>query len=353
MKKIFLTGMLFLSFLTQAMAGHDGGNAGAGVNRDGRYMTFYSAGFFTERAEQGIEEVPELNNLIEFFEDFEILGDLSRIGILKNLLPSNTRKYYKVDSDTFTKELKDKLIAEYKRVTGASASELTIFAITNIHTSTTYLLPEFYELKPQDQWAVLFHEAYWLYKSTALRVPTYDQVVEAEVKFQAYLNNQDSTEALLAFLEVFSSSADVIRTIINYDIENKTAEPFIQNGSIKFSEIVGQKWLNCAKRNAYANCNDYMVLNLYKLTRAYPDSLFIRYLYGHGRETNGITFRSVRDVANQTFLFNQSCLSGYAEKDSSASLQLDSLDLSRPEFLIHDANPSMGCPSNFIKLIIE
>lgn len=257
------------------MSAHDKGNGGGGIYRNGRYMTFYSAGFYTEPLEATSDEIPQLKELIHFFNTTPYLSELTKVKYAKALMRSKKRHFYKVKPESFTPEIRSRLIEEYGRITGAQKQEIALFAITDTNKGNTYVFPEYYSLSPVEQWAILFHEAYWIVNPDA----SYEQVVEAEISFQAYLENKKSAERLLRWIETVGTSGDVLKASIEHDLNNKTMKGLVSNESILFHKLVGKKWYQCHMNGGKSQCLAFISTHLYSLTQKYPDSVFIELLY--------------------------------------------------------------------------
>ncbi len=266
---------LLLTAMTFAYAGQEG-NGGGGVIRNGRYMTFYSAGFYTEPLEATSDEVPQLPELIEFFYKTPFMSELTKVKYAAALIPTGERHYFKVQSSTFTPETRARLIAEYGRVMNINTNEVALFAITDISSKTTYLLPEYFSLKPNEQKAVLFHEVYWLLKKDA----GYKSVIDAEMAFQAYLEYPSSSERLMRWLELSGSTSDVLQAVIQIDFSTGAIKKLITDKNKIPSKILfGEKYFECRRKDLDKACMAFWNTNLYELAKSYPNSLFVRYLH--------------------------------------------------------------------------
>lgn len=304
MKKLNWLGVVFvISLVSSAHAVRSGqnGNGGGGIQRDGRYMTFYSAGFFTELQEEALEEIPQLNSALHFFNTTLFLSPQTKAKFSSSLYPSSFRKYYKVKAEEFTQEVRDRLVAEYSRVMKIESQELAIFAITDTQSKTTYLFPEFYNLTWSEQQAILFHEAFWI----AYPKSTYKQVIDAEINFQAFLENPDSPEKLLRFIRSSASRYDAFLAAINFDLKSKAMGRLVsRNNTILIKDLLGPQFLDCRMRFEAKGCRSFVDSHVYYLTSTYPKSLFLKlfmesvannllqlYLEGGGDSLFTISFR--------------------------------------------------------------
>jgi len=253
---------------------NDSGNGGGGVYRNGRYMTFYTAGVYVETDSR---DVPQLNELQKLINTNAYLNNVLKSKYISAIMPSINRQYYKVSANSFTPELRARLIEEYGRVTGIHQSELALFAITDTNSGNTYLFPEYYKLAPIEQKAILFHEAYWLVNPSH----TYEEVVRAEISFQSYLSNPGSADHFLRWTEVLGTKKEALLAAIKYDISTKSLKGLINKDySIDLHDIFGKKWVHCLNSDVKAlKCRPLITTNIYSLTMKYPNSLFLKILY--------------------------------------------------------------------------
>lgn len=248
------------------------GNGGGGVNRNGRYMTFYSAGFYTEPNEATASEIPQLPELMNFFSSTP-LSAATKAKYLSALTPLSDRTYYKVQPGTFTPEIRARLLAEYSRVMKVDTNELALFAITDTTSKATYLFPEFFSLKPVEQMAILFHEAYWIIKPSV----SYQQVIQAEMTFQAYLENPTSPDRLLHWLATTGTPGDVMAASIQFDLRNKTMQGLLKGNSLALGQLLGAPFIQCMRQTPTIDCSGFVAINAYQLAAKYPSSLFLKF----------------------------------------------------------------------------
>lgn len=276
LKTLAILTLLALNFsgVTRAAEGQSG-NGGGGISRNGRYMTFYSAGFYTEPAESTSEEVPQLQELINFFNTAPYMNPLTKVAYASKLMPSAARTYYRVQANSFTPEVRARLIAEYSRVMNVDTKELALFAITDTTSQTTYLFPEFFGLTPIEQKAILFHETYWLTKPDS----TYAQVVQAEMSFQAYLENPSSPDRLLNWLRTSGTNGDLMQAAAQTDLQTKAINGLLSHGGIALGSILGADFIQCRLHGERQSCKPFIQLNLYALSQKYPKSVFMRLLF--------------------------------------------------------------------------
>lgn len=250
------------------------GNGGGGIKRENQYMTFYSAGFYTQGQFLETHEIPQLEEILDFFLKAD-LDDTIKRSYMHALLPSRERKYLKVDADRFSQEVKDNLINEYTRVFSINSKDISLFAVTETKSKITYLFPEFFELSEKDQQAILFHEAYWILHPNA----TYQEVINKEIAFQASVEN-NSKKRMLDFAHEIGGNASIIQAAINHDLKNNTLKGFIKNkDEINLKDLLGDDWVKCHQRNLGKGCYYLFVENLKELSELYSSSLLLKELY--------------------------------------------------------------------------
>lgn len=270
-------GLALTLTVASAYAGREG-NGGAGVQRDGKYMTFYSAGLYTEPTPaMDQEEVPGLNELINFLERFKYLSDQTRFRFINAVLPSKTHEYYKVKEDRFDEATLKRLLAEFNRVTGQPTDHLKLFAITDTNSGKTFLLPSFYSLSPQEQMAILFHETYWIVNPKA----DYPTVVGAEMAFQAVLAQPSNMNRVLDLLNYFGDRKNELIASIKSDLSTGALTGLVNDQMIPLQSLFGDEFFSCVKKtnNTGSTCFNILRLNIYRLSQKYPQSLLIKYLY--------------------------------------------------------------------------
>lgn len=290
-------------------AENEKGNGGGGVQRDGRYMTFHSAGLYIENAEPTAEEVPQLEEILDFFNNTSYLTGPLKIKYIKALMQSDNRHYYKVKPETFTEEIRERLVDEYVRITEAKKEEIVLFAITDTENGNTYLLPEYYELSAVDQWAILFHEAYWIVNPAA----TYEDVVDAEVKFQAFVEDRvfskqqkkpgvfesirsrmsgekrqvKSSTKVYNFIKKIADEKELLAASVTYDLESGALSGILkENKYIKMSYLLGEEWIACRVKafdfrddEMLKRCYSFIQTHLYKIKKMHPDSMLMQLMF--------------------------------------------------------------------------
>ncbi len=278
MMKMILTLALCLQISNVALAqveqGNDKGNGGGGVFQDGRYMTFGSAGVgvYVDRNELTTDQVPQLKYVMDLMMTSPYINVNTGSRYVQALATSSSRKYYNVQNSKFTSETRARLLGEFSRLTNLDASKLALFAITDTVTKTTYILPEFYKLRPTEQAAIIFHEGYWIVNPDS----TYQQVVDAEISFQRYLENMSSNVSLMAWLEKIMDPNQLLSTAFVIDNQNGVFNAVSKKGKIRVGVILGEQGLNCIKNSGAYDCHDLMLNSVYQVSKNYPNSITIK-----------------------------------------------------------------------------
>lgn len=272
MKFLITTIVSVVMLLSLAVyAGDKGGNGGGGVIFDGRYMTFGSAGVKIGAAELFLEEIPQLRETLDFIANSK-LSPSSKEDHFKALSRSFKRKYFKLDTSDLSEGVYQKIIEEYAHLTNLDPSVLDLYALTNIATKETFLLPRFFTLRPSEQMAILYHEAFWIMKQNA----TYKEVVQAEIAFQKYVEDRGSVEKMFNWLDHVGNYVDKMYTAIELDKSSKALAGLVdQRGYVRLSDLLGTDYVECATIN-FNGCNQYILPHLITLTKKYPSSYVLR-----------------------------------------------------------------------------
>ncbi|MFL5812720.1 MAG: hypothetical protein ACJ763_04015 [Bdellovibrionia bacterium] len=286
MKSTIISVLLFLTTLASAYAGKggEGVGGGGGVVKNGRYMTFYSAGLYVEPEESisGLpEQIPVLNELFDYIAGLELIDTKVRTDFLNAILPTPVRQYHTASPQELTPEIYKRLMAEFQRVTGVDPANLQLFALTDIPQKTTYLLPGFEKLSHNDQMAILFHEAYWIVHPES----TYNQVVSAEMAFQAVLSQPNNYAAAYDFVtRVGASHLKGVYALAKWDLAQGNLNGFVnKRGEFPLSQLYGEEYIKCLIPLAGYNyswaiepCDIYFRKNINSLRAKYPKSMIFK-----------------------------------------------------------------------------
>lgn len=267
----------------QVNAGNDG-HGGGGVTQNGKYMSFYSAGLYVKPYNNLTTigtELPALDDLINYISGLNEIDLNTKSTLLDAIIPTIKRQYLIASPKELTPEVHKRLMEEFKRVTGVDTGNLHLFALTDITQKITYILPGFENLSRVDQIAILFHEAYWIMYPSA----TYNQVVAAEMAFQAALENTNDKAVMYDFLlKLGVSPRKVAVALAKWDLEQGNLIGLVdKKGQIPLRKIYGEEFVNCTLplvvMSSSGNteiCDVYLKKNMYELLRRYPKSMVLR-----------------------------------------------------------------------------
>lgn len=357
MKALLL--LLTLSLAAPTMAGVTG-NGGGGVNQNGVYKTFYSAGMYVSaEAETSIPGAELYTKTV-----MSIAGqNKSMAQLLSAGLPIAHRKFYKILESKMDAGVMDRLLNEYARVVNQPVASLTIFAITDVNQKITYLLPTFYKLSENEQASILFHEAYWILKPRA----NYSEVVAAESAFQKFVEARESDEFDSELVNILGSVLDdsslALKTAFKEDARSQKSAALISTiGTMKLGYLFGDNTDLCKKsvenkytgeglfgRNKHeltleAKCklNYYNLQDILVLSRKFPESYFLKELMRFVSAGNSIEFdgsiptkKETAEKANRN-LFNKGIQfekvnfdmnDDWGRRASSARIKLTNTDL--------------------------
>ena len=267
--------VLFALVSSSAQAGSEG-HGGGGVIRNGRYLTFGSAG--VQIGLKPIAKVPGLPLVISVFQGMP-LDDVWKGRLLSSVFPMGARQYFALDSADLSAERRAALIQSYSDAIGAQVpvASLVIFAITS--GTETFLLPEFFELNETQQAAILFHEGLWEI-STDL---TYRFVVDAEIAFENYVTQQKPNyaydEALFLKLgALFKNNMIPALAAAKDDFGNgRLASLLNAGGALPIETIFGDHLF--ADDSLTFNSRSRWNAHLVQMILAHPDVQLFRILY--------------------------------------------------------------------------
>jgi hypothetical protein len=179
-------------------------------------------------------------------------------------------------------------------VTGVDATKLTLYALTDTSTKTTFLLPEYFKLQSNDQMAILFHESYWLLHPNA----TYNQVVNAEMAFEAALTNPNNAARVFNFVQYVGTDGEVFQAELKWDISTNALGTLLKTGAhgyfISIGDLYGVEFFACEQRNGgdvnllrgfygaeeatlSPACTPYIRININKLIEQHPQSAILQW----------------------------------------------------------------------------
>lgn len=246
MKLVTVLGLLF-SFNAHAsiFPGTDARevqNGGSGLRVNGGYLTYYSAmGTFRQSVENA-DRVPGLDLLVREIIELPILSSF-KLLTLKYFDISTERKYFSLSAKSLDPRLHQKIVDDYARLMDVSPDKVVIFAVTTPADLNTVLLPEFFQLNPNEQAAIVMHEALWL-----LPEADYAKVLTGEQVTQAYLEDKTSPEKFVKFVELVNDFAGdpglKIRAGYYFDLKNqRLPADVLKSQKMLFKDFVGEKYV--------------------------------------------------------------------------------------------------------------
>lgn len=245
-KLITLLGLLF-SFSAQALTfpgidAREVQNGGSGVRVDGGYLTYYSALGTFRQSVQNADRVPGLDLLVSEIIDLPIVS-WRKLFALKYFDISTERKYFSLEAKSLDPALRQRIVDDYAQLMGLHPDKVVIFAITTPADFSTVLLPEFFQLKPSGQAAIIMHEALWLRPEA-----TYQNVLVGELTTQAYLEDKTSPEKFMQFVELINGFAEdpalKFRAGYYFDLKNKRLSPEVSaTQKMLLKDFLGEKYV--------------------------------------------------------------------------------------------------------------
>lgn len=268
--------------------GGSNGSGGAGVKVNGIPQTFYSAGLYTEPNPGTTTDIPGMGDLIKFVNTFSQISTITRVKIMQAIQPSRSHQYYKVVGETFTPEVRNRILNVYYREVlkidpndprAPRRDDLVLLAVTDTSAGTTFLLPDFYRLQTTaEQMAILFHEGFWMMNPDS----TYGVVVGAEGSFQALVEQPNDQKRVMNFLNYIGTSEDKLTFAVNFDVKNNALKGLADKyNKIPITSLLSRDYFTCIDRQNRAgegNCDMYAMNQLYDLQSKFPNSLILELL---------------------------------------------------------------------------
>ena len=163
--------------------------------------------------------------------------------LISAILPIGDRKYFAISDQDLSPEKRQQLIDAYAATMNGQVpkNELVVYAVTA--ENATYLLPEFYRLKETEQAAILFHEAEWILNPKL----TYGNVIDGEMKFQAYVENAHGkygydSDLFSSFDLLFNNNMISLKGALIDDLAAGRLAPFLNSsGSLPLSILMSEK----------------------------------------------------------------------------------------------------------------
>lgn len=291
MRNLLFLGLLL--FNLSVFGGTERGNGGGGLQTNGVYRTFYSAGVYVNPMPE-----TEIPGAYLFSQTIKSLSgeNNGKSLLLMNALPFGDRKFYRIMENSVDDHLMARLIKIYSDLVNQPSNAITLFAITDTEKKATYLLPSYFQLKESEQAAILFHESLWILNPKL----EYSTIISAEMAFQKFVEFQSIGKfdlALPVFLSQFFKDKSIsLKSAFIADSQNPT------NGIVNSDRTILVKNLiadmdNCEKDYAFSllkvnplietvQLNDILkceisyqnIDSLNSLLEKYPQSFFLKEL---------------------------------------------------------------------------
>lgn len=283
---IAITTIISPNLLAQGQSG----NGGGGIIRNGDVMTFGSAKILVDRID--IKTVPEIQLTSLAVLNHPLLSGTLKSDLLKAINPSASRQYRRVSEGEFTNSLLEKIKEEYKKIAKTETEVITLFAITDTSSKVTTLLPDFFRLTSIEKQAILFHEALWIVRPNE----NYQNIVEAEIAFQAYLEDQkdmsliDTIYTLGQGKEVlFSQLRELAPIALAYDLARGNLQQLKNDANPSFAKLFPNLKMFCFKGERfsaeYSTCFSNSYNEVFRLSQLNQHAAFPKVLL-HAMEIN-------------------------------------------------------------------
>ena len=239
------------------MGGQEAGNGGAGVVKNGVYMTFYSAGMYVEPDlyADPYQTVPCLKTLVDYISQYPYFSMNTRSRLLNAILPTANRRYLIARPDLLTSDQMQRLLAEFQRVTGQDPANLKLYALTDTAQNITFIMPDFFNLQTDSQKeAALMHEAAWILDPNS----TYNDIVKTEMAFQASLENPSNYAAVFDFVSRVTTDANDLNSVaLSMDLKSGALTGLVDSkNTISFLDLFGKEYFDCLGGDTPAFAND-------------------------------------------------------------------------------------------------
>lgn len=312
----------FFTHTSSFAAGGNDGSGGAGVFKDGKYQTFYSAGIYVEPiylTEHDLPEMVQLRNEILAMD----LNPVLQGRIVEILVPSFNRKFLKVDAIKFSRAVYENIKEEYRKIFRDERLNIAIYAVTQPENKTTFILPEFERLNYIEKMVMMFHETMWVLYPKA----SYYDIARMDVYLQNYLEKKDA-QSRFQFIDAFDGFLEAMRNLrvgyserpyisqvyqysllgstLRYDLRHGSLSGLVDNrGQVSIENFFGTDFLSCVSNvnpNYYEfsksiteKCSPLFRNHVLALQQKYPNSYFLKAVI---RAATYVALGSKRDEAN-------------------------------------------------------
>ncbi|WP_413294627.1 hypothetical protein ACLSU7_05885 [Bdellovibrio sp. HCB185ZH] len=282
-----IVGILVLLAGLNAFAVREVQNGGGGVSSVAGMETFLSANFRLNGKAEEIQKIPGLVELMKELEAMPLKDDVKG-RIFAALFPTNERQYFRIKKEEISKDTRESLVDQFAKIMRVPRSKVVLFAASAPASKTTVLLEEFYQLKINEQKAMLLHEALWIMDSNL----EYEQVISIEQEAQAYFQDHSNLKAFYNFVDQLADATRdrtlLLNATLQMDFMTGTLKSSSTNlRSVRLVDLVGEKYLDCmllhdfnAHKTVFGatdyvkSCTKVMVYSVTLKAMSNPNSLF-------------------------------------------------------------------------------
>lgn len=243
------------------------GNGGGGIERNGTYLTFGSAG--VQVTQVPLKDIPGMNLLLEAVKALP-LPELEKGNLLKAVYPLGERRYFSILNQDLDPNKETQLKKSYHQAIGGQIrlDELVVYSLTSDRES--YLLPEFYYLSEVQQAAILFHESLWILNAKF----DYRTIIDAEIKFERYLTtrrpNYGFESDLFSVLnQVFDNPHLALMSAAKDDFDSGRLKKFLDpKGRIPLTVLFGENIFSCTRISSVIP--EYSIIHFAAISKIVP-----------------------------------------------------------------------------------
>lgn len=226
--------------LAKSNAGTDLQNGGGGIYKDGHYMTFASAQIPVKQLPEAAQDIPGLQLLLQKTSDLQLTNQTKSV-LLSNIYPVKGRAYYRVDAAKYDEKVRQQITDNYTKMMSTPSNEhIVLFAVTDIESNATFLLPEFYQLTEVEQATILLHETAWILNPKQ----TYEDIVELETSAQLFFQHPQDPQNIFRFYrnvtQVLNDPTALVYAMIKIQ--------YPHGGEMRAVDLLGEDFWECNLR---------------------------------------------------------------------------------------------------------
>jgi hypothetical protein len=286
----------------------------AAVLQNGQVLSFYESHIYVEPSNasspDGSVDLPGVGELFKFISQAPYLSDETRGRYLNTIQPSDKRKYYRAipavlaSRDNKHSDVYDRILEVYYRVTGVLPDRLTLAAVTDTHTLSTFILPPYDSMSPHAQVGALFHESYWIWMESnhnryredrTAAEADYKKATDAGSALEALLDRPSDAGRIYAFVNFVGNAQEIENAMVAWDYAAGSMNALLSENrssrSLSLSAFYGKAGLECIERyeakteqhgsyygrgGAWDECGAYVNQNLQRIKAHNPNSLTVQ-----------------------------------------------------------------------------